>query len=161
MAEMQNFSDGKHTCYANVQLDSGDPCYISVAQTGVIVKKSRIGLFGAALYKESVVYKAAMTAKALDHLYPNSRTPPGLNNPVLKAFTNAVLHCSSPTEVTLVLNQAIDTAERTSGESIRDLSPLARRPEEGADTRHLALSLLLARHYSPGHPLIACRSARG
>jgi hypothetical protein len=132
MADVLNFSDGKFTCYANVRLDSGEPCYINVAQTGVLVKKSRLGLLGPTLYKETVVYKAAMTAKALHHLYPDSRTPPGLHHPVLKAFTNAVLHCSSAMEVGTTLNQAIETAERVSGKPIGDLLTLAREPKEAS-----------------------------
>ena len=36
----------------------------------------------------------------------NHKTPAGMTNPVFKAFTNAVLHCSSLADVTRVLNQA-------------------------------------------------------
>ena len=80
MAEMRNFSDNGRTCYANVKLDSGEPCVISIAQTGVLVKRSRLGIMGAVLYDESVVYKNAMTAKALRYLYPARRTPAGITN---------------------------------------------------------------------------------
>jgi hypothetical protein len=121
MGEMRNFSDTGLTCYANVKLDSGEPCFISIAQSGILVKRSRLGLFGPALYKQSDLYKNAMTAKALHYLYPTKKTPAGITNAVLQAFTNAVLHCSSAAEVTNVLNGAIQTAERKSGKSIEDL----------------------------------------
>jgi hypothetical protein len=157
MAEMLNFSDGKYTCYANVRLDSGDACYISVAQSGVVVKKSRFGAFGPVLYKETIVYKAAMTAKALHYLYADNRTPPGIDNPVLKAFTNAVLHCSSAADVSGVLNQAIEVAERTSATPIGELlvppaqeeqtrrngpQPPKRRQWEGLSGKPFTLALL-------------------
>jgi hypothetical protein len=78
MGEMRNFSDNGLTCYANVKLDSGEPCFISIAQSGILVKRSRLGLFGPALYKQSDVYKNAMTAKALHYLYPAQKTPAGI-----------------------------------------------------------------------------------
>jgi len=119
---MRNSSDNGRTCSANVKLDSGEPCFISIAQTGVLVKRSRLGIMGAVLYNESVVYKNAMTAKALRYLYPARRTPAGITNAALVEFTNAALHCSSAIEVTNVLNGAIVTVEKKSGKSIEDLT---------------------------------------
>jgi hypothetical protein len=31
-------------------MDNGDPCWISIANTGVLVKKSKLGLLGEKLY---------------------------------------------------------------------------------------------------------------
>jgi hypothetical protein len=72
-----------------------------------------------------------MTAKALHHLYPENRLPPGLTNLVLGAFTNAVLHCSSPAEVSTVLNRAIETAERSFGASVDELPISVGRSDGG------------------------------
>ena len=52
MTEIHSFKDNNSTCYANIRMDNGDPCYVSVAQTGVLVKKSKIGMFGAKLYEK-------------------------------------------------------------------------------------------------------------
>jgi hypothetical protein len=41
---------------ATIKLDSGEPCIVSIAQSGVRVKKTRLGFFGAVLYEEKVVY---------------------------------------------------------------------------------------------------------
>jgi hypothetical protein len=75
------------------------------------VKKTRLGFFGAVLYEEKVVYKAAMTAKALSFLYPKSLLPSGFINPILRAFANAIMHCSTCAEVSIVLNEAVARAE--------------------------------------------------
>ncbi len=98
--------------WANLVMDNGDPCWIGIAQTGILVKKSRVGLFGAKLYEEKNLYEAVRTAQALDVLYPEKLTPPEMRNPVLISFVNAVLHCRDLGEFTRVLNEAskIETA---------------------------------------------------
>lgn len=93
-------------CWAGLKMDDNDPCWISVAQDKILVKKSVFGLFGAQLYCERNVYNAGNTARALSEKYPDDLTPPEMTNIVLKAFTNAVLHCSNLSEVTHVLNTA-------------------------------------------------------
>jgi hypothetical protein len=102
-------SNGRPGRGATIRLDSGESCLISVAQTGVRVKKSRFGFIGAVLYNEKNVYKAAATAKALSERFPNSLLPPGFSDPVLSAFANAVLHCSTCAEVAVTLNEALNT----------------------------------------------------
>ena len=118
MTKLHSYKDSAAGCFANVRMDNGDPCFISVAQIGVLVKKSKLGFLGAKLYDEKRVYEAAMTAKALAYLYPERLTPADINNPVLNAFTNAVLHCSTLAEVTRVLNEAVREAEEKSGQPI-------------------------------------------
>jgi hypothetical protein len=121
--------------WANIVMDNGDPCWIGIAQTGVLVRKSRVGLFGAKLYEEKNVYKAAKTAQALDALYPSKLTPSSMSNPVLAAFVNSVLHCRDLAETTRILNEAIGI-EESLAETARvlsqvvtadDLKPPARR----------------------------------
>lgn len=107
---------------ATIELESGEICLISVAQSGVLVRTFRKGLFGAVfgsffgpiLYKEQVVHKAAKTAMALSHLYPKQEPSLNFRNPVLGAFANAVWHCSSAAEASTVLNEAIDKAPSSS-----------------------------------------------
>ena len=117
MTQLHSFQDNSTGCYANVRMDNDDPVYISVAQTGVVVKKSKIGLFGPKLYDSQTVYDAAMTAKALDEIFPDYVTPDGpgrgggrMANPVLRSFTNAALHCSTTAELTNILNTARERA---------------------------------------------------
>ena len=104
MTTLKNYKDGKAGCFANIRMDNGDPCFISVAQTGVLVKKSKLGMRGPKLYESRDAYHAAKTGQALAALYPDSHTPDGMTNPILNAFTNAVLHCSTLAEATRVID---------------------------------------------------------
>lgn len=93
-------------CWARFKTDTNEPCWISVAQDGVIVKKSNIGFFGAELYKEKNLYFVAKTAEAFLNFYTDDLTPDGIKNPVLKSFSNAILHCRDLSDVIHILNTA-------------------------------------------------------
>ena len=111
MTHLHAFLDaGPEGVWANVRMANNDPCWIGVADTGVLVKKSKIGVFGTKLYDENTT-TSANTAKALHDRYPTSLTPPNMQHPLLKAFTNAVLHCSDIEEVKRVLNDDYPEAE--------------------------------------------------
>lgn len=109
MPEILHFSETVG-CGLTVRLDSGEPCLLSVAQSGVLVKKSRFGLLGAILYNEKNTYLAAKTAMALAAIYPQ-RLPLEIVNPVLSAFGNAIWQCSTAAEVARTLNEAVRTAQ--------------------------------------------------
>jgi hypothetical protein len=107
MTELIRFmDDDRKGRWANIRMDNGDPCWVGIAQTGILIKKSKVGLFGAKLYEEKNIYKAAKTAQALDLQYPDNLTPDEMWNPVLKSIVNAILHCSNLGEVTRVVNEA-------------------------------------------------------
>lgn len=67
-------------CGATIELDNGEVVYVSIAQTGVLVRKWDMhggfiksllsNFFGPKLYNESSVYKNAQTAQALSLIYP-------------------------------------------------------------------------------------------
>jgi hypothetical protein len=111
-------------CGATIELESEDICMISIAQSGVLVRSYRKGLFGAlfgsffgpVLYNEKNVYKAAQTAMALRSLFPNQNPTLIFLNSILSAFANAVWHCSSAAEVSIVLNEAIAKASPLTGQ---------------------------------------------
>jgi hypothetical protein len=106
---------------ATFRLDSGEPCLLSIARPSVRVRKSRHGWFGATLYEEKVVYKSARTSVALAYLYQDYLLPPGFNDPVLRAFANAIMHCGSCSEVSTILNEAATRAEKSAGGSLESL----------------------------------------
>src|SRR6266478_4051343 len=96
-----------------LQLDSGETCLISVAQTSVLVKGYRgrfgqfwISFFGSILYQERNVHKAAETGVMLRSRFPRNDLPVSITNPVLKAFANAAWHCSTVVQVAVTLNEA-------------------------------------------------------
>jgi len=97
--------DDRKGRWANVRMDNGDPCWVGIAQRGVLVKKSKIGLFGAKIYEEKNTRKAANTALVLNNLYPRDLTPAEMLSPVLKSIVNAILHCNNLVEVTKTLNE--------------------------------------------------------
>jgi hypothetical protein len=100
---------------ATIELDNGEVVYVSIAQSGVLVRKWEMNggliksllsnFFGPTLYNESGVYKNAQTARALNAIYPEQAPPLSFRNPVLAAFSNAIWHCSSTPEVCAVLNE--------------------------------------------------------
>ena len=93
-------------CGATFMLDSGEPCVLSVAQTGVRVRKSRYGFMGPILYDERNVYRAAQTGIALDSIFPERKIPIPISNPLLRAFANAIWHCANAADVARTLNEA-------------------------------------------------------
>ena len=122
LTKLRQFKDGKSGCWASVILASGEPCWISVARSSIVVKRSLFGLFGAQLYKEKDIYRNAMTAKVLAYILPARRVPPGFSNPILSLFTNAALHCVNGAEVSRLLNEAIGMAERQAGKNIGEIA---------------------------------------
>lgn len=107
MTKLIRFLDDEHKGHrANIQMDNGDPCLVSVIQAGILVKRSRLGLFGAKLYEEKNINKSAKIAKILSGQYRDDLTPDDMREPVLKSVVNTVLHCSDLAEVTRALNKA-------------------------------------------------------
>jgi hypothetical protein len=104
-------------CGATIELESGEVVYVSIALSGVLVRKwdMKGGLikslfsnfFGPKLYNESSVYKNAQAALALSLKYPVQAEPLHFKNPVLAAFANAIWHCRSASEVCVVLNDVL------------------------------------------------------
>jgi hypothetical protein len=108
MGKLIKYCDGKAGCWSRVNIENGDPIWISVGQAGVMVKKSRIGLIGAKLYNETNVYNAAKTAQALDAQIRKYLTPSEMTNPVLRAFTQAALECKSAAQLSVRLNRVLE-----------------------------------------------------
>jgi hypothetical protein len=107
ITKVLRFSDRKRSCWTRLTLTNGEPVWVSIAQTGILVKRSRLGLLGATLYSEKRIYHAAGVAKELSGLCPAHPTlPHEIENIVLRAFVNAILHCDSATQVAACLNEA-------------------------------------------------------
>src|SRR5258708_38225658 len=72
-------------CGATIELDNGEVVYVSIAQTGVLVRRWDVNgglikslfsnFFGPKLYNEIGVYKNAQTARALSLMYPEPAPP--------------------------------------------------------------------------------------
>lgn len=103
MAKLLRYVDDRKTCWAGLRFENGEPCWISVSQQGVVVKKSTFGLFGKLLYKSSQ-FDAFKKSDQLYKIYSDDLTPKEMQDAVLKNFTNAVVHCKSADEAMSVLN---------------------------------------------------------
>jgi len=79
----------RHARYARVDLESSDPIWISIAQAGVVVKRSRLGLFGRDLYNETNLKTVVAHCRELDKLF--LAPPETMTDPVLGPFTGAAL----------------------------------------------------------------------
>ena len=104
------YRDTRNQCWSRVDLASGEPIYISVARSGIVVKRSSFGLLGAKIY-QSNIHSAAMTAQALDAQTRSYLTPEDMTNPALRAFTQAALEARSSAELASRLNEALKTAQ--------------------------------------------------
>ena len=80
-------------------MDNDDPCWIGIADTGVSIKKSKIGIFGRKIYEKGPLINQYVIAEKLNEEFPKDLTPNDIVHPILKAFTNAALHCSSLEEL--------------------------------------------------------------
>ncbi len=104
------------TSWAVLKTDNGDICHISVAQTGVKIKKSRFGLFGKVLFNESPRVSNRV-GFILSELFPesDSRFPRELYEPhfVLSTYGNALLHLVSAQEVATVLGGIMCNVENS------------------------------------------------
>lgn len=104
---INHFEDTKRRCYANLTMASGEPCLISVAQSGVLIKRSKVGIFGAILYDEKVIHRCVEMANKLGATYPKQIVPHEMHDPLLTCFVNAVLNCQSCTDVSLMFTKPI------------------------------------------------------
>ncbi len=68
MAKLVKFMDGKFFCWSRVNLDNGEPIWISVAHNGVLVKKSKWGILGEKIYQANRS-ESNLTASALFTVY--------------------------------------------------------------------------------------------
>lgn len=103
------FSSETMGCGATIRLDSGEEIMVSIAKVSVRVRSTKGFLrsfFGATLYEEKNVYKNVQTGLSLRLSYPNQAAELDFQNPILKAFSNAIWHCKTAAEVCVVLNEA-------------------------------------------------------
>ena len=118
-------------CGATIKLDNTDVVFVSIAQTGVLVRLINLkggvikslmsNWLGPTLYNERNVFKNAEVAQALSTQFPEIMPFLSFKNPVLTAFANAIWHCSSAAEVSIVLNEAL-AAPRSRSDRLADLN---------------------------------------
>lgn len=102
MGTLVRFQDNSAGCFARVDWESGEPAFISIAQTGVLIKRSRLGFFGAKLYDEQDIHDCVATSRVLDDEILSRISlialPADLTSPVLQSFTRLALETKSAAE---------------------------------------------------------------
>jgi len=104
MATLIRYMDSSMGCWSRVDCENGDPIWISIAQTGIVVKKSKLGWMGAQLFYEKDLYKIGQICTNLSNFVNTYNLPSDIHNPVLKLFTQLCLNCNSALEICTLLN---------------------------------------------------------
>lgn len=91
MGKLVRHMDSSRGCFARVDFAPGDPLWISIAQNGVLIRRSRLGLFGRRVYGETDTFEAARVARVLATLCPDVSSIEGVHTPMLSAFLAAAL----------------------------------------------------------------------
>lgn len=104
LATINKISDAGISCFATLTLESGEPVFISVAQSGVVVKKSKTGLFGKVIFKGDAAQTAHLCMD-LDSKYGDTDVPGSARNPVLKMFIKSALNARDVNELSSILSQ--------------------------------------------------------
>ena len=91
--------------WSKVKMNNGDPCWISIGKESVIIKKSKLGLFGKKIFEKGPIIDVYARLTKLDEMFPKKLTPDDMTSFVLKYFTNAALNCSSLDELKIALGK--------------------------------------------------------
>ena len=111
MGKLIRYSDSQSTRWSRVDLDNGEPIFIRAASTGVIVKKSKLGIMGPNLYSENNVSKIMYTVQALSDQIRTYDLPFSMTNPILRSFTQAALEAKSSIDLSARLNAVRKTVD--------------------------------------------------
>ena len=97
-------------------MENNDPVWIGVAQTGVTVKKSKMGLFGSKLFASRDLIHAAGVSYQLGQQLSDTMLPEGceITNPVLEVFVKACIASSTLLEFCSMLAKADELSSNSS-----------------------------------------------
>lgn len=103
MNKLISYKDTAFQCWSRVNLDNGDPIYIGIASTSIVVRRGRFGLFGKSLYVETNLDRMTKACIALEDAI-DIYTIPDMNSPVLRVFTQATMDSDSADSLSIQLN---------------------------------------------------------
>ncbi len=83
-------SDGMLTRYAVLETPMGDPIWISIARTGIVVKRSAMGFLGQVIF-QGTPEESARKTQQLDEVFGGVQLPTSVNNPVLRVWIQAAI----------------------------------------------------------------------
>jgi len=109
MNKLLRFGDSPTQCWSQVLTTSGETVWIGIAQTGILIKKSKWGVFGTKLFEETNPVKAGRIARRLSMNIQNDSIPQGMSNIVLISLTLNAMQCPTAADFVARLNSANQT----------------------------------------------------
>ena len=110
MSKLLRFADSEVQCWSRVDLPSGQPIFISIARTGLVVKVSRTGLFGSILFRETEVARLASIMQVLSQsILEHPELPQEMRNLTLRLVTSAALQAENAASLGASLAQGRQT----------------------------------------------------
>lgn len=110
MGKLIRYIDDARACFARVDWISRESAFISIAQTGVLIKRSRYGIFGAKLYVETNINNCLEMSRVLDNVILSRRSlsylPKALTDQVLRSFTRLAIETNSALEFRTGIEEA-------------------------------------------------------
>ena len=95
MSRLVRFADNGAGSWARVDLDDGSPLFISLEQTGVTVRKSKIRFIGPQIYKETAVSRLVNLCRIVERGLHHFSLPSKMKNPVLRVFAQLALESAT------------------------------------------------------------------
>ena len=104
-SRLEAFGDQHERGWARIRLAGGDACWIGFDTRGLQVRKGRFHtLFAPTLFRDKSVEHVLGLAVLLGRSYDtHPELPDDMTNPILRAFTNVLLHCRTADEVSYAL----------------------------------------------------------
>jgi len=141
VAEVLDFIDSQRARWAKLRMPNGDPCWVGIAASGILVKRSKLGLMGPVVFSERNAEQAVQLMRALEDRFARDLTPIGLTSPLLRPVVNAIMHCNDLDEVSRILSSTLSEEwgrerEISAGFARQDLS----REELLAEARAIVLA---------------------
>jgi len=110
VGKLIRYIDDARACFSRVDWRSREAAFISIAQTGVLIKRSRYGIFGAKLYVETDIHSCMEMSRVLDNVILSKssslRLPKTLADPVLRSFTRLAIETNSAVEFRTRIEEA-------------------------------------------------------
>jgi hypothetical protein len=110
VGKLIKFLDDAKACFARVALNRREFVFISIAQVGVLIKRSRFGIFGPKLYEETNISSCMKMSQTLDENILSKKSlsylPKNINDPVLKSFTRLAIESNSRVEFCAKIEKA-------------------------------------------------------
>ena len=96
-------SNGQPGFGATIKMESREICSVSFAHNGILVKKTRFGIFGPILYQVEDFDDMVEMVEKLNEFFPEYKLPVDFEHPIVRAFANAIWQSQSCSQFSRLL----------------------------------------------------------